>query len=316
MFQKEKIRHSVIQTLAYMDQFDHPLTARELYQWLWNPPEHLSFSHFFQILEQGLASVETKEGWYFLPGREEIIHVRQARIGYLEPKMKIAKRGAAVLGMLPFIDGVFVCNTVAGGVLSKESDIDVFVIVRSGRLWTARFIATLILTLAGLRRAGKDVADKICLSFYITEKHLNLKDIRMGNDDIYLYIWMTQLLPLFDPQDLLTQFQEKNGWVRAHLPHGFRPVSLSSDWRVSQQTGLRYVLKKGIELLLRGRIGSWIEGAIKRLQQAKMNRNKTSVQHQQTSAVILSDTMLKFHETDRRAHYRDEWKKICVQQHL
>ena len=39
-----------------------------------------------------------------------------------------------------------------------------------------------------------------------------------------------------------------------------------------------------------------------------MKTNVGSVQNEENTHVIVSDAMLKFHENDRRAYFRDLWK--------
>lgn len=57
----------------------------------------------------------------------------------------------------------------ATGSATAESDIDLFIQVRPGRLWLTRFWLTLWLELLGLRRNSRRIAGAICLNWWGTE---------------------------------------------------------------------------------------------------------------------------------------------------
>lgn len=45
----------------------------------------------------------------------------------------------------PFVEEIFLANSISFNALKENSDIDLFVITKQGRIWTARFIMSLIL---------------------------------------------------------------------------------------------------------------------------------------------------------------------------
>ena len=87
------------------------------------------------------------------------------------------------------------CNSRAMGEADENSDIDLFIITKKGNLWTARCIVTVLSSLMGIRRRNthglqkwgpdyiKRTKDKFCLSFFITEEHLDFDDIRLQPED-------------------------------------------------------------------------------------------------------------------------------------
>lgn len=207
------IENSVVKTLAYFDIFDYPLTKEELFRFLYTDYADFNRLHREQIwtdytdfidqLEklQQLQHFQHKDGFYFLIGREEIVGVRQNKIKLIERKMKIAYKGIKKLRWIPFLRAVFVCNTVASGSADENSDIDLFIITNTKRLWLVRFFATITLKLFGLRTSGKRTKDKICLSFYVAEDSLNLESITIVQSDIYMMYWISQLMPMYDPEN-------------------------------------------------------------------------------------------------------------------
>lgn len=210
-------------------------------------------------------------------------------------KMKIARRGIRVLAHVPFVRAVFICNIFPVTVRSS-SDMDVFVVVKHGRLWITRLLCTLALSIFGLRRRHGMHEDHVCLSFYVTDAHLDLTDIKKG-DDVYLAYWVKTLLPVYDPENLLEVIHAKNQWANAFVVLD-PPVALPQRQQV-------HARKIGTWLC-----DDWSERVAKLMQTKMMLKNKQSKLKEQTTDVIISDSMLKFHEHDRREEYAHAWRDI------
>jgi hypothetical protein len=113
-------------------------------------------------------------GFYFLPGREGLVERKREFFQLSEKKFKIAKRAAWILHFIPTIKMIAICNNFY---YRPQSDIDFFIITKNNRLWLTRFLATIVLEIFGLRARGRRTADKVCLSFYLSENHLNLENV-------------------------------------------------------------------------------------------------------------------------------------------
>jgi hypothetical protein len=186
--------------------------------------------------------------------------------------------------------------------------VDVFIIVKQGRLWVTRLLVTLVLSLFRLRRHREDVANKICLSFYLTDQSLDLSRIALFPDDVYLMYWLDELIPLYDPKDMYARVRQENAWVKKFVPDALQSHDVLHRWKV-KDTWLVHIVRGIWSLFLLSVWGDAVERLAKKMQQWKMNKNTKSVQHAPDTRVVVSDEMLKFHENDRRAYYRDEWKK-------
>lgn len=299
-------RKSVLQTLAFFDVFDYALTKEELYRLLWDAKK-ISFSSFIHGLEilKDSGVVESLWGHFFLPGRSSIVNERRRRFLIAEKKMRIAKRAARLVSYIPFVRGVYLCNTVSFGVPKHESDVDFFIVLKHGRMWIGRLLVTGVLELFKMRRSKDDVKDKICLSFYISDERLNLADIALSRDDIYLVYWLTHLVPLFDSHKTYARVRAANHWLKFALPHADGQKSLSHHWQTSQS-----MLQKWVERLPDALFDA-LDSKAKTYQMRRMAQNTGSIQHEPDTRVVISDTMLKFHENDRRAHYRKLWQMVC-----
>ena len=307
------LTQSFIQTLAWFDLFDYPLTAAELYHWLWLAPTRpLSYFDCRQALEQSRAAgaLDYQDGFYFLPGRAGSVKKRQQKIPLIEAKLKIARRAAQKIRWIPFARAVFVANTVAAGTAAVESDIDVLIIVKHGRLYLTRLLITFVLQVYRLRRAKKRVANRVCLCFYLTDQSLDLSSIRLGEPDIYLAYWLDQLIPLYDPQNQRQRIIAQNQWVKKYLPHARQEYRLLARRRVDDNRVTK-VFKTFFEVAWRGQYGNFLEAQAKGAQLAKMKLNLMSRQNEPDSRVVVNDQMLKFHENDRREEYRKRWQERC-----
>lgn len=91
---------------------------------------------------------------------------------YQKTYLRRAKAVAAFLQIVPFVRMVCLNGSVAAGVATKPSDIDLFIFLKEGRLWSGRLFVTLAVHLAGLRRFGNKIAGRICLNRYQTDNYL------------------------------------------------------------------------------------------------------------------------------------------------
>ncbi len=305
------LSHSILKTLAYYDVFSFPLTIEELFHALWEPPLGITFQETLTVASvlKDEGRLQSHYGYYYLPGQAAIVEERRRAVLRVEEKMDIARRAMTKMRYVPFVRSVMVCNTVAFGWPHVESDVDVFIIVQSGRLWLTRVLITLGLGMVRLRRGKRFVTDRVCLSFYVTTEALDLSKVALAPPDIYLAYWITHLIPLFNSHQTYEQFTKANQWVLTHLPTARLDYDVLPRVRVNHSSVSRAVQQVGEWIFGRAKMGDWIERMVKKIQQTKMARNRHSLQHEPDTRVVISDDMLKFHENDRRELYRQKWKE-------
>jgi len=219
------LEKAILSTVVYFDIFDFPLTPLEIWKWLFfaHPP-HRSYNFWetqsclndSAVLQK---LIQSKNGFYFLLNRERIVGRRVANYKVAERKYKKAIRFIKLLRFNPFIKMVAVCNNLAFSNASQYSDIDFFIITKAGRIWLARFWANFLPKMLGLRPTHSDTQDKLCLTFFIAEDHLNINDLQSSQIDLYLANWITQLVPVYDPDHLCQSFLQTNQWAISHFPN-------------------------------------------------------------------------------------------------
>lgn len=310
---EQPLRQSILSTLAYFDLADFPLTKEELFSFLWQPPT-ISYQDFLNAIAS--LNLDSKFGYYFLPGREEIVEVRRRKLLISEQKLKIARRAAKIIRSVPYLRAVFVCNTAGSEQASEDSDIDFFIITEKNRIWITRLLVTFLLELFRLRRVGKRVKNKICLSFYVTTASLDLAKWRVADDDVHFAYWLNQMLPVFDPDNYYAKFLEANLWTKTYLPN-LNPIRVSSYLPQIPESRFGKIWKKSWEKMWEGNYGDMINNQAKQIQLSKMRFSGKEINRGEDKGVVISDDVLKFHEKDTRIAYREAWKqKIYAAQSL
>lgn len=197
--------------------------------------------------------------------------------------------------LFPQIQMIALCNSRAMGEADENSDIDLFIITKKGNLWTARFLVTAITSLLGIRRRNthglpkwtpeyiRRTKNKFCLSFFISEAVMSLDDIRLQPNDPYLDRWIYTLIPLVNKDATYEHFMEAN-WVEpTYFP-------INPSWSV-------FCMKLGIIF----RFLSLFESLIKKLWLPRTLKTYETLW--KPWGVVISETMLKFHDNDQRKNY-------------
>ncbi|MAF14099.1 MAG: hypothetical protein CMI53_04390 [Parcubacteria group bacterium] len=302
------LEKAILRVLAFFDIFDYPLTLVEIHKWLYLPDKPYSLYDINQALESDNLTnrISVKKGFYFFAGRESIIKIRLDRYQIAEKKFKIALKTIFWLRWLAFIKMIGICNNAGYNNASSHSDIDFFIVVRKGRLWWSRLLITLVTTFLGIRRHDKKVVDRVCLSFYVADDHLNLTDISLPPTDPYLVYWVATLMPIYD-QGVYKNFLQANSWLDLYLPN-FYDTTLNSRRQIKDSQYTKF--SKGVDRkVLAGTVGNLLEFFAKILQIGRVKKYLGSSLDKNNTNVIVNTSMLKFHKIDRRDYYRSIWQK-------
>lgn len=286
---------ALLAALCYFDLFRYPLTVEELRRYRFGGP---SASPTVAETEAALAAlpVERRDGFWCLAGRAANVAERQRRYRLAEPKFRRARRFVRALSLLPSVRLVAVCNSLAMSNAHEESDIDLFVVVRPGTIWTTRLIAAGALAALGLRPDEQTGADRLCLSFLVTEEALDLSRVALRPADPYLNYWLATLVPLFDAGGVFDRFVAANAWVGETLP-GF----------TAPQAGHRRALPVRLTAPVGG-LTSLVEPLARRLQM-RLFPPVIRRQANQSSDVLISDHILKFHVRDDRRRIAEDFAR-------
>jgi len=307
------LQKNILYTLTFFDLIGKPLTLFECWQYCFNIfplKSEVKIKDIEDILKKD-PMVASLNGFYFLVGRKDLVVKRWRAHNFSQPKWKRARRAICILSYIPFVRMIAVCNTVAFNTAHEKSDIDFLVLVQQGKMWTTRFVITILVSLLGLRRHHHRIANRICLSFYLTDDYLSLNKLALRGkngavNDPYLVYWVSCMSPIYDGGKGGFFFSQNN-WIRKYLPRYIPYAGVGR--RVIPYSFFRKIWKQGVEYLLLSSLGQRIEKVLKKLQLAKMSHNTKSVAGEPNTKVIISDQILKFHEEDARVFYQDTLDK-------
>lgn len=318
MNNKANLEQAILATVVYFDMFDYPLTASEIWQELYVEGMSYelrvtSYSLFdvrkcLESSERIKSLAENKNGFYFLRGRENILRIRHQRYLIGQPKWRRACWLTRILRLVPFIRLVAVCNKIAYDNADDNSDIDLFIITKPGRIWTARMLVTTITSLSGIRRHSDKIKDRVCLSFYVTERALDLKKLSHLSPDTHFMYWTTQIAPIFKVDKTAADFWTANSWLKKYLPN-FIPYRGVDYQRHITDNKLTSFGREISEKILRGGLGNVLERKLKKLQLKKMSAKTNSARWEDNTNVVVSDDVLKFHERDAREKLRRKFRE-------
>jgi hypothetical protein len=168
--------------------------------------------------------------------------------------------------------------------MSRESDIDFYLAVAPGRLYTGRLLATLAVHLTGWRRYGWRVRGRVCLNRFATTEAL---DITPHND--YHARVFSGLEPLWAHEGVYERYQSVNQWMTVF---GYQ---VGCSRRSLRREGWRGTVQRVGEWLLGGLIGDRLERWQRDWQRARIKGDpRTS---EEGSRVFIRDNELCFHAT-------------------
>lgn len=282
---------AIILVVAFFDLFEYPLTAYEIWK---NLNKSVVLEKIYKILDQATNSfiissgqnnkinqlIQQKNGFYFLKGREEIVTIRQKRYNYFYRKIKIARHFVSLFSFFPFVQVVALANVIGSYNLHDGSDIDFFIITTARRIWLSRLYCTGLAKILNSRPNTRTKKDKICLSFYLTQAHLNIADLRLSGDDPYFDYWRQGLVLLYNKNRSYEQFLNSNN--PSVGPETIYSV-VKKDWLLD-----------------------WLEEQAKKIQ-LKIMPPALKAAINNSDGVVVNDQVLKFYQRDRRREYAEKY---------
>ena len=293
---------SILQTIAFFDIFDFPLTAEEIQEYLYNYKKPIHIKEIKGTLGQ-MDRIERLHDYYVLKGRGKLVDVRKARKFIAEKFWGRVRQYGQYIVKVPFVEMVAICNNLAYDNPTELSDIDLFIVIKEGRMWIARLIISLILHFHGVRRYADKIAGRFCLSFFVTPKKLNMNPLLLTPEDPYMAYWTKLIMPIYGEETYKRFIDENRVWLE-------KSYGLKFSEKAKKQFGFhpKSVSKSFWEFVLNGFIGNLIELFLKKTFKKHTLKKSERLSHE--ANVIVSDDMLKFHNHDRRNEYLDKWKKL------
>lgn len=212
----------------------------------------------------------------------------------LKQKLKIAKRAAKILQVVPYIRMIALCNSVAKGKVHPDSDIDLFIIARHSHIFSVRYFTIFWLTLFGLKSyPDKGIcANRVCTSFFLSDLALNLDRLNTSKrDELLRADWILNIVPIFNDSNAYMDFVDKNSWVKKYYQRYYLDMSAKSK-NIKVSIGM-FILRKITEFVLFFGIGWVIERIVRAIQIQRLMRFKHS--HHGEERMVINDQIVKLH---------------------
>ncbi|OGL65275.1 hypothetical protein A3B21_04500 [Candidatus Uhrbacteria bacterium RIFCSPLOWO2_01_FULL_47_24] len=291
---QERLQRAILEAITYFDVFSYPLTTLQVWQ---NLRTRTTYASVYEALKKSALlkkKLQCVNGMWHLRGGDQCIKERELRYRGSKSKVEKAVRFARLLQWFPGIEAVYVCNSLGFLHAKSESDIDLFIVTRNGRIWSTRFFAVLLAELTGFRPKSDHAKDGLCLSFFAASG-APMETLALPNDVYYLY-WMSKLRPVFARAEAQARFWRSNSWVHKELPQAEEIYPPKCVMVLKEQRG-----SGG------WKIGDVIERILRNVQMRIMPPYLKDAANKNTS-VVVSDKFLKFHDHDKREQYRKEYE--------
>lgn len=291
------LEKAILSTIIYHDILNLPITSWEIFEYL------IASSRTTLGAEYGNADINNviralgneplqkfigeKNGFYFLRGREFICRDRIERQKIAGRKWNKALKIIKWFQIAPFLKSVCANGSLARGFMDEDSDLDVFVIVKRGRIWTARFTLSLLTAIMGVKRfrSAFNVRDKICFNHFITDKSLVMPFRNICTACTY-----SRLDFIYGDKNTLKKFYADNIWINDYLLNFQGQLKMNE--RVVSRSSLR-IIGMAAEWLLGGKTGDLLENLLKKIQ---LRRIKNNLPAKINGRIVVNDSQLEFHD--------------------
>ncbi len=186
---------------------------------------------------------------------------------------------------IPFLDFALVAGSLAYGKVHENSDFDIILGAKTGRIFTTRFFCFLIFSLAGIRRAkhdsGESLKDKVCFNHFLTkESYAFLHQPNSYSQNLY-----ENLIPFFGKREKIKDFFSANSALIKNPNHSWE------KWQGSKFNLFRFIG----ENLLSGHLGIFLEKILKDIQIKRIENYLKTHSAGPAPRLRYDDEELEFH---------------------
>lgn len=292
----EASEQSILATLAYYGALRRPLTLVELSERL-IPSQRLGRSGPRPSLGTVASRVDALVSAGALQTECGLYERSDTPAGFGERFIRRQKesaqkyqqllRSAWWLQAVPFVRTLATSGSLAMGSCSPQSDWDMFVIVKSGRLYTARLGLLLVAFLSGRLRTKRmqTAPDRFCFNHIITTDGLAVR-----HRSLYTAHALAWLAPLYDPCAYMPRLRQANAWVADFVStvggERFVRRSLRCSWLLN-------AVRRVGELVLDTWLGTACEHVVCRWMRRRIAAEPAT--HERGGRIVADDRELEFH---------------------
>lgn len=282
-----RIQRSIVETLAYHDIFDYPLTVKEITKFL---TQKASLKQVETALKTRTFKIEAKKQYFYLKKRTKIVGIRLSRERFSIQKVKRANFYKNLLKHIPSVKLVAITGALAVGNSTKHDDIDLLIVTAKQTLWTTRFFANLLLWPWKRSPKSANQSGKACLNIFLEERNLKIED-----KNLYTAHEIAQLKVIYSKDNTYEKFTTANKWVLKYLPNW------QSEESFRREKSKQAESKKTHSTKINNIINKFAEQTLKQIQLNYMKSKQTTER--------IGDTQLFFHPKDTQKYVLDLYQK-------
>lgn len=202
----------------------------------------------------------------------------------IDKRWRKTNLAAWYLQLAPFIRFIGVSGSLSFGTIRTNSDIDLFIIAKQGRIWTCFYFVRLLLYITGqLRVSTEKRAGKLCPNRFVTDQYLIINP-----QNQYLAGQYSQMIPIFDEKDCYGRFLKANSWMEKY---GYKRPAAALN--LVQSKTPNFIRQTG-EIFLSGKLGNKLEKILRAYQLKRLNKEFPRL-NQPDSTVIVNDQEIRLH---------------------
>ncbi len=214
-------------------------------------------------------------------------------------RIRHLKAVATLLQLTPFLRCIMLNGSLAQGKIKLSSDIDLLMVAREGRIFTARFFASILTWLTSLKRSSnpkKDHSGKFCLNYFLTENFLVVPTGRGEKVDRYCAHNYSNSLMVWGKRDIYFNFINANreNWKKFLIRNKIQDTNIKQIQnrnKIKSSIPIR-TFHMGVRFrnIVEKMIGDRIEQYLKSIQLKKIKVDN--------KYVVANDKELRFHSID------------------
>jgi len=214
----------------------------------------------------------------------------------LKKRIRLTKLVSTLIYSMPFVSCVILNGSLAQGKINAQSDIDLLLISKKGRIFTARFFAVALVWIIGLKRSSDEKkfhGGKFCLNYFLSNNFLKIPHNREEKINRYCAENYSQAILVIGDDIVFKKFIDINiKWMKRYLKSQKTPIY--REYPVKKSL-LFFVnpIKKVSECLLGGNIGIKLEKLLKYFQLKKIMRDKRTSMY--PDLIVVNDYEMRFH---------------------
>lgn len=207
----------------------------------------------------------------------------------IKKRLSKTRKIGRMIARLPFVRAVILNGSLASGNHKPSSDIDILIIAKDGRIFSARFFVNIFATIIGVKRSKDDKrghACKFCFNYFLTKNYLHINYPK--ERERYCASNYSKSQFVAGDIGLFKKFMKENKSL--FVSRGCHPEALAEGSQILRfAQNDRTIIQKFGELFLT----SWFEKWAKEYQVKKVESDPRTQQY--PNMIVYNDRELRFH---------------------